>query len=98
MAVPFMTYASTSFELQARFNFFENNNGGILIVTGAHSSVPGIGSKTFAPLRPTSLINYNQFVPGSIVNYFDIAMVALGEIVAPQQGAVDPPPPSSGVF
>jgi hypothetical protein len=90
-STPVFAHSEVAWSFTARFNLFENNRGGIYIMTGMENSV---GSNDWAyhgksMIMPTPVaINYNQFrtVQGGNTHQYDIALVNLaktGNFVGP---------------
>lgn len=81
-ATAFKAFSSEPWSLNARFNLFYDNNAGIHIVTGVHSShqyrqIDG-GDRDF--VIPTGKIEYNQFNDGPVnAQKGDIVMADISE-------------------
>jgi hypothetical protein len=74
-----------SWTFTARFNLFEDNKGGIFIVTGMENTVASTDDWAYhgktMQMPATVKINYNQFRAGAAANthQYDIALVNLAK-------------------
>ena len=77
-----MAWSQTSpWTLNVRFNTFTSNNGGVFVMTGVHSSLTSLKTRTYyPPVEALSAIEYNVFQSNTL---FAVAMCDLGEDYGP---------------
>jgi hypothetical protein len=72
--MPVLIFSSKAFALNARFNLFNNNYGGLMVASAINNDNTDFDPDTRSFVIPTGVIEFNQFIHPSSNHKFDLAL------------------------